>query len=73
MPKHRLVWLFAAFAMLIAAGTASAAGRVTDASIRFVTGSDTSRIEISLGTNPAILERRRRRWLSRPRWPTSGA
>ncbi len=56
MPKLRLARLFAAFAMLIAAGTASAGGRVTDASIRFVTGSATPRIEISLGTNPAILE-----------------
>lgn len=56
MSKPRLAWLVAAATILIAAGTASAGGRLTDASIRFVTGSATPRIEISLGTNPAILE-----------------
>ena len=56
MPKRLFVWLFAAFASVAVAGTVSAQQRITDGSIRYVTGSSQPRLEISLGTNPAILE-----------------
>jgi hypothetical protein len=57
MAKHLLAHFFAAAAIVVVtAGGTTAGERVTDASIRFALSGDTPRIEISLGTNPAILE-----------------